>query len=256
LVESGDKEKDDAAEQILNQQLKHLEETLELPGSAESEIDDLFPAEEPEPDSSSPLSVAFSLLRVARNDPAEQVFVSMLINSESDLHEFQEPIAIPVFGRGRAYLALVGKGINEDTIDESCRFLAGACSCEVKVQNPGADMLVRADWDSFVSDERHHDENMPQLIGLGSFENRPPRSVSQTETVVAAVPPRLATSNGATPHATSDSGHATGNPTAKVPSTAASGTPFYWYTIAIVGTAALLVIGGTVLIRFRQGSPN
>jgi hypothetical protein len=27
-------------------------------------------------------------------------------------------------------------------------FLAGACSCQVKEQNPGFDLLIDADWDS------------------------------------------------------------------------------------------------------------
>ena len=63
--------------------------------------------------------------------------------------------------------ALVGRGINEENIEESCQFLVGACSCEVKSQNPGADLLVRANWESVVADEDYDDVSSLQLTGLG-----------------------------------------------------------------------------------------
>jgi hypothetical protein len=52
----------------------------------------------------------------------------------------------PVFGQGRVLYALVGAGINEMTIAETCGFLVGACSCQVKALNPGTDLLIWADW--------------------------------------------------------------------------------------------------------------
>ena len=94
----------------------------------------------------------------------------MLLNSESDLYEFDDPIAIPVFGRGRSYFALVGKGINDDNIDEACQFLAGACSCEVKSQNPGVDLLFRVNWELLVEDTPTDEVVLPQLTGLGEIE--------------------------------------------------------------------------------------
>ena len=47
------------------------------------------------------------------------VLLQMLLNTEDDLKTMKEPMAIPVFGRGRALYALVGKGINEETIEVS-----------------------------------------------------------------------------------------------------------------------------------------
>jgi len=55
-------------------------------------------------------------------------------------------MAFPVFGRGRALYALVGDGINKETIGEACVFLATACTCMVKEQNPGTDLILAADW--------------------------------------------------------------------------------------------------------------
>lgn len=86
------------------------------------------------------------VVRLRRDDAKEQVLVDMLLRTEPDLLEFEEPMAFPVFGRGRALYALIGAGINEDTIRDAFVFLMSACSCVVKDENPGADLLMRADW--------------------------------------------------------------------------------------------------------------
>ena len=89
--------------------------------------------------------------------PYEMVFcdrqaIRMPINlagsSEDDLREEKpQPMAFPIFGRGRALYALVGKGINNDTIDAAGADLTGPCTCTIKEQNPGIDMMgVRLNW--------------------------------------------------------------------------------------------------------------
>jgi hypothetical protein len=52
-----------------------------------------------------------------------------------------------VFGRGRALEPLIGRGIHPDNIMEVSSYLCGACSCEIKDQNPGIDLLLAANWD-------------------------------------------------------------------------------------------------------------
>lgn len=56
-------------------------------------------------------------------------------------------MAFPVFGRGRILEPLIGKGIHEGNVLEHSTYLCGACSCEVKDQNPGIDLLMAANWD-------------------------------------------------------------------------------------------------------------
>ena len=63
------------------------------------------------------------LLRVRRDDPAEALLVWMLLGSESDLAGQNEPIAFPVFGRGRVLYALVGDGITADNVRTAGAFL-------------------------------------------------------------------------------------------------------------------------------------
>jgi hypothetical protein len=116
------------------------------------------------------LRIGFSVVRLERDDPDEQIFRSLLVHSEHDLAEFSEPIAIPIFGRGRTYFALVGEGINPSTIDDNSRFLCGDCSCQVKDLNPGMDMLFAVNWDAHVRRSALADTALPELTGIGGLE--------------------------------------------------------------------------------------
>ncbi len=95
---------------------------------------------------SSSQAISFSVLRLSRTDPKEKLFVQMLLNSESDLTTFEEPMVFPVFGRGRVLYALVGAGIGKPTIQKGCYFLTGPCTCEIKDLNRGTDLLMDMDW--------------------------------------------------------------------------------------------------------------
>ena len=160
LVESGNATADDEAAGLLDKISQEAESILKLPDGvitpdealargphAQSKEDDILA-------SSLPLKVDFSLLKVSRKDPKEAVLLSMLLNLEDDLGDYaQEPMAFPVFGRGRALEPLIGKGIHRDNLLEHSTYLCGACSCEVKDQNPGIDLLLAAGWDAILSDQ-------------------------------------------------------------------------------------------------------
>ena len=140
LLESGDAQKDRTAFDTLEKELPGLANTLELPG---------------EPDPANPTRLSFDIERLSRNDTEELFLIEMLLSTEPDLKdpEFEGlPMAFPVFGRGRVLYALIGEGINADTIREACEFLTGACSCEIKDLNPGADLLLAMDWKSAVAE--------------------------------------------------------------------------------------------------------
>jgi hypothetical protein len=76
----------------------------------------------------------------------------MLVRAEPDLAERSDPMAFPVFGRGRALLPLVGPGITAENIRDSAAFLVGPCSCQIKELNPGFDLLLSAFWDQLIFD--------------------------------------------------------------------------------------------------------
>lgn len=143
LIDSGDTAQDEPAAATLAAELDHLKQTLKLPELTDSPEDAIQdgPA----------LRVGFSLLRVRRDDPSETALVAMLLGCEPDLSTLNEPIVFPMFGRSRAMLPLVGAGISQENIRGSAKFLAGACSCQVKELNPGFDLLIKADWNRLLS---------------------------------------------------------------------------------------------------------
>jgi len=167
VLESGDREKDDAAAKLLSAQIQKLGKSLEPPRITD---DDMTAYGIDQTQSIIPLKVSFSMVRVSRDDPDEAVFVQMLVRSEPDLHEYAaQPMAFPVFGRGRGLYALVGRGINEANVAEACAFITNPCSCQVKVQNPGFDLLMAAHWEGAIKGELVIDEALPPLTGVMPF---------------------------------------------------------------------------------------
>ena len=111
----------------------------------------------------------FSLIKVSRDDPAEKVLVEMLVHTDPALDTVCEPVAFPIFGRGRVLTALAGKDIQENTIGRICRFLAGPCACTVKGQNPGFDLFIVAPWYNRFVRINVPDDSLQSLPGLSSF---------------------------------------------------------------------------------------
>jgi hypothetical protein len=172
FVESGHADKDRAALQLLSQELE--EATRELKEMA-------LPVDETEMPG---LSFEFSTLSVSRSDPKERFLLEMLLNSEPDLDDYADvPIVLPVFGRGRALFALVGEGINSDNLREAIAFLTGPCGCEIKMMNPGVDLLMATNWDAavmqFYQEFYETEEPLPELTGV--FPDEPADADLKTE---------------------------------------------------------------------------
>lgn len=168
LLESGNKEADDKAFFTLQTELKRCEQELELPTPDPQDVaDGLISVDQAE------LKVQFSVLRLSRTDPTEAFFVNMLLDSEEGLRDKEfdgQPMAFPIFGRGRSLYAVVGAGIQRDVILDACRFLTGPCSCQVKDQNPGVDLLLAVDWERVVTKQIAIDESLPPLPVIAPLE--------------------------------------------------------------------------------------
>ena len=165
LLECGRKDEDDAAFKMLATELKKLQGDLKLPEIETEDLDDLSV----DPDA---LKIAFSAVRISRDNAEERVLVEMLQRVEPDLmdEEFRsQPMAFPVFGRGRALYALIGGGIEPDMIREASTFLTGACQCTVKAQNPGVDLIMNVNWDDVVEPTEVVDAGLPPLAGFSGF---------------------------------------------------------------------------------------
>ncbi len=177
FLESGNKDLDEEKKALLEKELNKNAAEIELPSEddlvweldAEIEDDDTA-KEKTEEDILRPV---FSIVSMKRSDEKESLFIQLLLNSEKDLNTFKDqPIAFPMFGRGRILFALVGKGINSDMIFESCSYLTGACSCQVKAQNPGFDCLVQTDWDTMLVDTPEEKPEEPLVLTSVLTEER------------------------------------------------------------------------------------
>jgi hypothetical protein len=160
LLDSGDKKADEAAYAQLTKRLEYLGKVVSLPaadnGNESNEGPDLT-------NTRVPLKIAFSVIKVSRNDPKEVGLVAQLLNVFPDLLSVKSPIAYPVFGRGLVMAPIYGIKLNEVHIDSWTEFAVGACSCTVKAQNPGIELLVSADWDNFLGATPDHDSTAPGI---------------------------------------------------------------------------------------------
>jgi hypothetical protein len=160
LLESGDQRQDDQTAQLLEAELRKLEQNLVLPEP--SPLD-------PPTNTNLPLKIAFSTIRLARSNPAERTLVNMLLNWNTNLVAEKDVMLFPIFGRGRVVPPATGEEIQPEAIREMAEFLTGPCSCEVKEMNPGYDLLLSADWKSLGDYQSELMTESPPLTGLSQF---------------------------------------------------------------------------------------
>jgi len=163
FLDSGKKSEDNKLAELLKEQLNQLSDELKLSSFATDAsgkpIDVIIPNNK----------VKFSMVRVSNTNPAEEIFVKMLLGTEPDLASFHAPLAFPVFGRGRVLYALAGKGIRPELIKTACNAIIGWCSCTIKEENPGTDLLLMADWEKAIGDTSWIQEEIPEITGLSGF---------------------------------------------------------------------------------------
>ena len=96
----------------------------------------------------SPFKNIISIVELNRNSVVESHFVSLLLNVEDDLKTIHEPMLFGVFGRFKALEPLLGKGITEENINLMIDFLTADCSCLIKDNLPGTDILCANKWEN------------------------------------------------------------------------------------------------------------
>jgi hypothetical protein len=96
----------------------------------------------------SPFGRIITFIELNRYDKNENHFISMLLNVESDLKSIDEPMLFGIFGRFKALEPLVYKGITEENIKLMINFLTADCSCLIKDNLPGTDILFTNNWDN------------------------------------------------------------------------------------------------------------
>jgi hypothetical protein len=91
------------------------------------------------------LMLKFTSLRLRAGDPAEKVLTAMLAGPQGKV-DAKRAFAAPVFGRGRVLGAWNLDELDDAALEDACMFLVGRCSCRMKNENPGWDILMNVDW--------------------------------------------------------------------------------------------------------------
>ncbi len=168
MIESKDDDKNKSAKTRLGKRFDFLAKKIELPEGIGLPGSELF--------SDVPLLLQFSILEIDRQDSDEQFLLTLFRKINPAAFDSDQPIFVPVFGRGRALEIIPADELTDHLIDDLSVFLSGACSCQVKERNPGFDLLLSADWDRELfgsdgeapADAPLHQQNpqQPQLLTI------------------------------------------------------------------------------------------
>ena len=96
----------------------------------------------------SPFADVISIMELDRNNKEESQLVSLLLNVEDDLKDIDEPMLFGVFGKFRALEPLLAKGISQANINLMIDFFTADCSCLIKDDLPGMNMLYNGNWEN------------------------------------------------------------------------------------------------------------
>lgn len=163
---------DPAEAERIGQRLKFLEQVASLPIQDPNDPDSRLgpgPA----------LKLKFSLLRLDAADPAEALLRRMLAGPEG---ESDRPFAAAVFGRGRVLGAWPLDQLDDRALEEACLFLVGRCSCRVKNENPGWDLLLNVDWDQALAIAGKNDAAEP-VVAIPEVAEEVAQETAAPETI-------------------------------------------------------------------------
>lgn len=140
VIAEGGSAVDKAEAERIERRLKFLEQVAALPIQDPNDPDSQLgpgPA----------LKLKFATIRLRRDDPLEQILLSMLAGPENSFDPATTSFAAAVFGRGRVLGAWPIKDLDDASLEDACMFLVGRCGCRIKSGNPGWDLLLNVDWE-------------------------------------------------------------------------------------------------------------
>ena len=162
------KSKDEAQNATVRKQLTSrfaaMQSELKLPEGVGLPGSELF--------SDVPLVLKFSILEIDPESSKEQLLVRWLSGFDPQAVEDDEPLMVPVFGRGRALEVIPASQLNDGLTGDLTQFLCAACSCQVKERNPGFDLLLNASWDKQLFGDKAG--KVPAAIQTGPPRGRKP----------------------------------------------------------------------------------
>lgn len=166
VVTSEDEGRNATVRRMLEGHLAELANKIQLPDGIGLPGSELY--------SEIPLLVKFSMLEIRHDDPRESFLVELFSKLRPEAFAQGEPLVVPVFGRGRALEVIPASDLSPRLMGDLAAFLSGACSCQVKEQNPGFDLLFAVDWNRELFGEGFDpppaasagDRGSPQLLTI------------------------------------------------------------------------------------------
>ncbi len=139
--------------------LKEVEEAIRRVGQEESAEDSVGSIQVEQIDLGNPAgdapgsdTLGVGKLVVSASDPKEKWLVQFLRSVEElEPEDEGRPMVYAAYGRGRVMPPYIGAGIVADNLLDVVSFINGPCSCQVKDQNPGVDLLTSFDWNAAAS---------------------------------------------------------------------------------------------------------
>lgn len=123
------------------------------------------------------------------NNGVNKIFRSILSKTHDPQETENEPKLYAFFGRGRLLGPMIGNAITSEDLTMLAEYLCGACSCQMKRQNPGLDFLTNLDWTSFLEgSEVVVDKTLPPLIGVIDMAAKPKAEKTNPEPNLADLP--------------------------------------------------------------------
>jgi hypothetical protein len=183
IVDDGKAESQPEIERI-ERRLRFLEQVASLPLQDPNDPDSQLgpgPA----------LMLKFTTLRLRADDPVEKILVSMLAGPEGKVDP-AKAFAAPVFGRGRVLGAWNLDQLDDASLEEACMFLVGRCSCRLKNENPGWDILMNIDWPEALAGAG--EKKPPAATEAKSVELKQPEAVRTEQPAEAAPAPSFPSS--------------------------------------------------------------
>lgn len=168
LMESKDAEKNKKAHEILK---KGIEKSIDIDLEIRSAGED--PSHPIDKKTLTPLKVAY--VSVSPTDKNETWFVRQMQKLNSKIPDDNEPKVFGIVGRGFVFeQSLGGEYLTEEQLQALILFLSGPCSCTVKAENAGIDIITCWDWDKNINVKlepgEEDDENPSHAPGFGGEE--------------------------------------------------------------------------------------
>jgi hypothetical protein len=296
LVQSGDAEKDAKAEKMLNKQLKELTKELELPDLEPADAQymdeeagpelrlafslltvsrsdagerlflELLDASDPEIDEGD-AGQSEADPETNEDDPEDAGDDPQTEENDQDKGEDDpkndvdepQPEAYAFFGRGRVLGPLAGEDLVPEVVADACYYLTGPCSCQIKVQNPGFDMLMHVDWDGVIYGEYTLAEALPRLttaaaVVQDTLDLKKAVEGIDTSTPEPDAPVEQASEQPATPVSEQPAASESEQPAkaAKEVVAQSSGSSFLTYVVVAVTAGVVVVALGSLAIFGRQ----